>query len=178
MEPLKIVSQKEVNVNTLSFSINEYQIPKIENEDTLINIFLNPLNFKHQDFHQIIREYKETEPAFLGHPFNLEKINVKDFKIFNKEQMLKFFKENVSPYPNNHEEIQSITNKFSEIVNGYDIENFYVISVDFFDKETNEIGECKCEKLFYDAIIYDVYFLIIWVDFKNMKLIVCQSLSD
>ncbi len=188
MNHLQIINQNEFEVEDvhMSFSLNSYNLVSYENERETLNEFINPEIFKHKDFHKVIRDSQDSS-QFLNHSFNLEKIDAEDFKILSKHEVKVFFKNNISPYVeiDNDDKKESVvkavsflTNKFSEIIEKYNSENFYVLNIDSYDSSWNENGNSIDVKLTSHANIYSVYFLIIWIDYDGKKLLVCQSLWD
>src|SRR5688500_6046026 len=85
----KILTRTEMSNNYSGISINEY-IPDIDaDNEEIIDGFLTPDNFKHEDFHSAIRFSKNIE-GFLGHALNLDKVSHKDFKVLTKSELLEF----------------------------------------------------------------------------------------
>lgn len=173
----KILTRTEMSNNYSGFSINEY-IPDIDTDDEkIIDGFLTPDNFKHEDFHSAIR-FSENTKDFLGHALNLDKVSHKDFKVLTKSELLEFFdklwpKENILPL--DKLDIH-LVDKFCSIIKQTPTDKFYLIAREFFDLTIGENANMVDERLLFDITIYNPYCLIIWFDKKTLN--VCEYLAD
>ncbi|PBQ33463.1 hypothetical protein CNR22_17325 [Sphingobacteriaceae bacterium] len=184
MTSFKLLSRSETTSTYSIFSINDYQINPIAiaseaDGEKIMNDFLTPENFKHEDFHKIIRLNEDPTRNFLGHALNLEQISLSDFRKFSKNEAVHFFDRQIpknSLVPLEQEE-RYLLDKFIDILTLSTSPAFYVISRDFFDTELPVDTYFENYKLLYDGIIYNPYFLVLWLSDKNI-LHVCEYLSD
>lgn len=179
MANFKLLTRSETTSTYSIFSINEYKIDAGVEQENIINDFLTPENFKHEDFHKIIRLNEDPARNFLGHALNLEQITLSDFKHFSKVEAIRFFDKQFAKnsLAANEAEDRYLLDKFIEVLNSSECNSFYVISRNFFDVELPVDEYFGNYKLLYDGIIYDPYFLTIWFS-NETTLNVCEFLSD
>lgn len=179
MTNFQILTRSETNSIYSSYSINEYDLDEPADKEQVLKDFLKAENFKHEDFHKIIRLNNDPGRNFLGHALNLEQIEVADFKKFTKKELLAFFRETLKPAVpaaalREEERLQA---KFISMLATIETDSLYLISRDFFDTSLPHEVYFDTHKLLYDGIIYDPYFLLCWFSEKHI-LSVCEYLSD
>lgn len=178
MTDFRILTRSETNSIYSTFSINEYEVDTGPDKEQIIKDFLKPENFKHEDFHKIIRHNEDASRNFLGHALNLEQITLSDFKKFNKNEALDFFdKDFKSTASTITREDKRLQVKFISTLTSVDSNLFYVISRNFFDTTLSYEVYFEDHKLLYDGIVYDAYFLVLWFTEENI-LNACEYISD
>jgi hypothetical protein len=174
-----VLTRSEISTHYSRISHNEYICEGQGSDEELLDAFLNPEHFKHEDFHAAARHSKDAKANFLGHALNLEQIHLSDFKKMDKQQLLQFFNKPIteSINPQTDREEQRLSEKFISLLKAAETEEFYLISKDFFDLNLDAERYFENYKLLYDALIYEPYYLLLWFD--TLKLLhVCEYLSD
>ncbi len=97
--------------------------------------------------------------------FNIDRIKISDFKKLNKEETTKFLFDflNEKDWGDDKNEFATLLNKYFEIHEQFDNNDFYVISKDWFDRDDEKVIEPE-------SWCYIYYFLIISVD-RNSNLL-------
>src|SRR3954469_2412621 len=91
MAKFRIITRTEITTSFSAVSLNEYEVDGTTDKEQVITEFLKPENFKHEDFHSVIRHDTENVNGYLGHALNLEQITLADFKKFGKAETMAFF---------------------------------------------------------------------------------------
>lgn len=143
--------------------IYEYTYPLNTNFDVIIINFIKDEN------------YLIDDRSSLGNPFNFEFINCNDLKKLNRKELYDFFDAFADPKGwSDPKEIKNEIHFFKSITN--ENEEFYMLSIDFFERNNPNLFEFKSEKLNFVANVYLYYFLIFW--FKNDKMYLCLMCLD
>ncbi|MDB5199506.1 MAG: hypothetical protein JWO92_1469 [Chitinophagaceae bacterium] len=183
MKTFKNISQIEVSSAEFSFSINEYKFYEFDSEPDIIASFFKDEFYKREDFSRSMRAaiqfYKEDINSYLKPAFNLKKIGVDDFHKLSKSEALEFIWNNISIWQERKIEEETILfEKVKLFLNASEVENYYVISKDFFDQTLDEKHNPISEKIVFDATIYGYYFIVTWVEIPKNIITVSQFEYD
>lgn len=179
MTTFQILARTEITSNYSIVSINEYKTANTVDKEQIVKDFIKPGNFKHEDFHSRIRLNTDPGAMYLGHALNLEQLELADFKTYTKKQAIGFLDQSLSKDSTQKAEIEEryLLDKLISVISKTESDHYYFISKYFFDTSLDYEAYFNNEKLLYDGIIYDPYFLIIWFNEAGI-LHVCEYLSD
>src|ERR1700761_8880794 len=95
---------------------------------------------------------------FLKRAFDLNKLDVSNFKMFNKEELLQFFDIYAASdtWKDDKEKFASLMYEFKEMFKNETANQFFLIGKEWFDKDSALLSE--------DSEFFIYYFILIWFD--------------
>jgi len=143
-----------------------------KNLNTLVDDFIHTINFKEDALPFFVKKNLGNTESFLKHAFNEEILSIENFKVFNKHELINFFDKYLADddWGSDRGEFERILKKFYTSITKENSDTFFLISKEWFDKESNIFNPF--------AYIYIYYFLIIWFDSDKKLLNVCEWFYD
>lgn len=152
----------EIDESYQGINLTEFAIEAIErmDNDQIVDTFIRSKQFSFDS----LRDCVKTEPdkGYLRRAFNVDKIKVSDFKKTDKDGTSKFLFDfiNEPDWDDDRNEFAKLLDKYFEINNEFEANNFYILSKDWFSKEDDRVIKPE-------SWVYTYYFLIISVDRKS-----------
>jgi hypothetical protein len=155
-------------INLTEFAIC---VDELISNDQIVDIFIRSKQFSFDSFCDFV--ISETDKSYLRKAFDVDKIKITDFKKTDKQGVSKFLFDfiNETDWGDDRNEFAKLLDRYFEIHNEFEDNEFYILSKDWFDKEDKRVLEP--ESWFY---IY--YFLIISVDRKSNFLTLTEWTYD
>jgi hypothetical protein len=175
MPTFKLNSQKEINEDYQGINISQFTYSNAENvsEEFLIDLFFHSKSFTEESIREIIKNDTENRP-FLRQAFEIDLIKMDDFKQTDKNKIIEF----LNDYGNTNDwgdtdgdNFIKLKDKFLEFLTNVKSNNFYLISKEWFDENSEKVREPE-------NWIYSYYFLIIWIDEIDKILTVSEWTYD
>lgn len=180
MPEFKLNFQDDVNIYCQGINLSEFTYSNEENmsEAELVDSFIHSNSFTEDSRRECIKNYT-GEGSFLRQLFEIDLVNLSDFKTLDKEGIIKFlnnFDGLDRPDDKNGVNFDKniffrLKDKFLELSKAARFDNFYLINKKWFDRNDKRVREVE-----YDNFIY--YFLIIWTDEINETLTVSEWTFD
>ncbi|HLP94889.1 MAG TPA: hypothetical protein VK168_12680 [Saprospiraceae bacterium] len=143
---------------------------RIDN-DQIVDIFIHSKQFSFDS----LRDCVKTEPhkGYLRQVFNVDKIKITDFKKTDKQGTSKFLLDlsNEPDWCDDRSDFAKLLDRYFEMHNQLDANDFYILSKDWFVKEDERVIEPE-------NWVYTYYFLIISVDKKSNSLTLTEWTYD
>lgn len=156
----------EIDENYQGINLTEFSIKacKETDNDQIVEIFIRSTNFSVDSLRGVIKNNNENKP-YLRRAFEIDKINVTDFKKKSKEETATFLYDfiNQPDWGDDRNEFAKLLDRYFEIHRQFGENDFYIISKDWFYKGDERVIEP-------DGWAYSYYFLIIMVD-RNLNLL-------
>ena len=164
----------EINENYQGFSLTEFSFElneKVTN-DSVVDAFIHSKHFTSESLRDVVKHNPESKP-YLRQAFDVEQIKIDDFKKLDKVATTKFLVDflNEPDWGEDRSEFAKLLDKYLEIQTPLSDEDYYVISIDWFDKGDKRVLEPE-------DWIYSYYFLIIHTDRKSNTLILTEWSYD
>ena len=155
-----------INLTEFSFTITDEF-----NNDLLVDNFIRSKHFSYDSLRDSMK--KQSATGFLGQAFDIERINIKDFKKYNKQQTTKFLIDflNEPDWADDKNDFAKLLEQYFEIQDKLENEYYYILSKDWFDKNDNRVFEPQ-------NFCYIYYFLIIYIDRASKTLILTEWAYD
>lgn len=146
-------------------------VDEVITNDQIVDTFIRSEHFSFDS----LGDYVKAEPdkGYLRQAFNVYKIEVTDFKKTDKQGVSKFLFGfiNQPDWGDDINEFAKLLDRYFEIYNELGDNEFYILSMDWFDKEDDRVIEPE-------NWVYTYYFLIISVDRKSNLLILTEWSYD
>ncbi len=164
----------EINESYQGINLTEFSIltDNSTNNDQIIQTFIRSTNFSVDSLRDVIKYNSENKP-YLRRAFDIDRINISDFKKKSKEETSTFLYDfiNQSDWGNDRNDFAKLLDKYFEIHNRLGGNNFYIISKDWFDKDDERVIKPE-------SLIYSYYFLIISIDRSSNLLTLTEWTYD
>ena len=136
----------------------------------VIGNFLHSDNFRDFCSPFIVKKYGRENNRFLQGAFNQAALEISDFKIFRKEELVKFFDDysNTNDWGEDRAAFVAVMSDFNEFLRKEGCDSFFLISKDWFKRGDRLLS--------LDSEFYSYYFLIIWLD--NRTINICEWSYD
>lgn len=162
------IDENYQGINLTEFAIN---IDKQMDNDHVVDTFIRSKQFSFDS----LRDCVKAEPGkgYLRQAFNVDKIKITDFKKANKQGVSKFLFDfiNEPDWGDDRSDFAKLLDRYFEILNQLDANDFYILSKDWFGKEDERVIEPE-------SWVYIYYFLIISVDKKSNSLTLTEWTYD
>ncbi|MBF4487419.1 hypothetical protein [Flavobacterium sp. CSZ] len=173
MTILEIIKHIEINENYQGINLTEFSFDADDfvSNDQIVNTFLKSKSFSYDSLPDCVK--REPKKGYLRRAFYMEHIEINDFKKCNNEGLIKFLVDflNEPNWGDDRINFERLLNKYFEIHNPYEKNDFYIISKDWFEEENKKLTEPE-------NLIYIFYFLIISVDRKSKRLTLTEWTYD
>ncbi len=160
MTTFETIRHIEINENYQGINLTEFSIltDNYIDNNQIIQTFIRSTNFSFDSLRDVIKYNSENKP-YLIRAFDIDRINISDFKKKSKEETSTFLYDfiNQSDWGDDRNEFAKLLDKYFEIHDRLGDNDFYIISKDWFDKGDERVFELE-------SLIYSYYFLIISVD--------------
>ena len=163
----------EIDENYQAINLTEFaiKVDKQMDNDKTVDTFIQSKQFSFDS----LRDCAKAEPGkgYLRQAFNVEKIEISDFKKTDKQGVSKFLSDliNEPDWGDDRNDFAKLLDRYFEIHNTYAESDFYIISKDWFDKGNEKVIEPE-------SWVYTYYFLIISVDRNSNVLTLCEWTYD
>lgn len=157
----------EINESYQGINLTEFyfESDKDIDNDTLVDIFIRSTHFSVDCLADVVKNNPENKP-YLRQAFDIDKITIADFKIYNKEGVAEYLLDILNDIDywgdNDREDFKKFLDNYFVIYNKFNDIQFYIISIDWFGEKDQKIVEPE-------SWIYGYYYLIISVD-RNTNL--------
>ena len=166
MTTFETIRHIEIDESYQGINLTEFSILADDNvaNDQIIQAFIRSTNFSFDSLRNVIKDNYENKP-YLKRAFNIDRINISDFKKKSKEETATFLYDliNQPDWGDDRNDFEKLLYKYFEIYKRLESNNFYIISKDWFSKIDEKVIELEWS-------IYSYYFLIISID-RNSNLL-------
>jgi hypothetical protein len=137
-------------------------------EETQLIEFVHSDYFKEFVKPDIVKQTPSERNRFLKGAFNLSNLGFTDFRVFEKEGLIRFFNEYAQSgdWGEDRTEFITIMNSFNHLIENETINKFFLISKEWFRQGDQILSQ--------DSEIYTYYFLILWVNTARKTINVCE----
>lgn len=159
-------SYQGINLTEFDIKVDE----QIDN-DKVVDTFIRSKQFLFDSLRDCVKA--EPDKGYLRQAFNVDKIKITDFKKTDKQGVSKFLSDfiNEPDWSEDRNEFAKLIDKYFEIHNEFEDNDFYILSKDWFDKKDEKVIEPE-------SWVYTYYFLIISVDRKLNSLTLTEWTYD
>ncbi len=142
-------------------------------DNLVIDKFLKSNFFSFDCLPEKVKQNKKNPEINLRQLFDNQKISVEDFQEINENEIGNFFinYSNENDWGEDKKEFKILAEKLKAILKDYPSDKFYLISKDWFDKDSDKMRNPE-------SWIYLYYFLVIWFDKEKKSIIVCELSYD
>jgi len=136
------------------------------------NDFICSESFRENCLPFIIKKKPKEGSRFLQRAFNQDSLNISDFRILTKEDVLLFFSDYATSdgWNDDREDFITLMNGFNEIFKEEPTDHFFLISKEWFDKGNKILSA--------DSEFYIYYFLMVWFDTDKKIINICEWVYD
>jgi len=163
----------EINEGFQVINLTEFAIgvDKQICNDEIIDNFIRSKQFSFDCLRDCVKA--EPDKGYLRQAFDIDKININDFKKTDKKGVSKFLFDfiNEPNWGNDRNEFAKLLDRYFIIHNEFGDNEFYILSKNWFDKEDERVIEPE-------SLIYIYYFLIISLDRKSSSLTLIEWAYD
>jgi hypothetical protein len=154
------IDESYQGLNFTEFGLDEDR--KIDN-DQIVDKFIRSKQFSFDSLRDCVKD--EPDKGYLRQAFNIDRIKISDFRKTDKQGASKFLLDflNEPDWGDDRNDFAKLIDRYFEIQKWSEKSDFYIISKDWFDKDTEKVIEPE-------SWVYTYYFLIILVD-RNMNLL-------
>lgn len=175
MPKFELKSQREINEVYQGVTISEFALTVSKGliERKLIDYFIHSFSFTEESPSERIKNYT-GDIGFLGPAFEIDLLEISDFKQAGKIGVSKFLNDYVEENnwgDTDGDDFVNIKTKYIDFLSNVDASSFYIISKEWFEENHKLLREPE-------NWCYMYYFLIIWVDENNMSLTVSEWKYD
>ena len=158
MTTFNTIKHREIDAQFQAINLTEFifETPTHTDNDQIIEDFIRSKHYSYESLRDCIK--REPKRGYLGQAFEIDKIDIHDFKKFNKQQTTNFLTDlcNDSFYEDN-KDFFYLCDEYFKIHELFGDNTFYVISKDWFEDNDPKVREPA-------RWCYTYYFLIISVD--------------
>ena len=163
----------EIDESYQGINLTEFDVKVDEqiNNDKVVDTFIRSKQFLFDSLRDCVKA--EPDKGYLRRAFNVDKIKIIDFKKTDKQGVSKFLSDfiNEPDWGEDRNEFAKLLDKYFEIHNEFEDNDFYILSKDWFDKEDEKVIEPE-------SWVYTYYFLVISVDRKSNSLTLTEWTYD
>jgi hypothetical protein len=155
-------------INLTEFAIG---VDELISNDQIIDTFIRSKQFSFDSLRDCVKA--EPDKGYLRQAFDIDKIKITDFKKTDKQGVSKFLFDFIHEpdWGDDNIEFAKLLDRYFEIHNEFEDNEFYILSKDWFDKEDERVIEPE-------SWVYTYYFLIISVDRKSNLLTLTEWTYD
>ncbi|WP_215226765.1 hypothetical protein [Echinicola shivajiensis] len=139
--------------------------------DQIVDTFLRTKHFSYDSLRDFIK--KEPDKGYLRQAFDIEKIKISDFKKTDLKGTTKFLSDfiNESEWGDDRNQFSLLLDRYYEIYKELNDNEFYILSIDWFNKDDERLIEPE-------SWCYTYYFLIISLDRNSNTLTLTEWTYD
>jgi hypothetical protein len=159
-------SYQGINLTEFAIKVDEQM-----DNDHIVDTFIRSKQFSFDSLRDCVKA--EPDKGYLRQAFNIDKIEISDFKKTDKQGVSKFLFDflNEPDWGEDRSEFAKLLDRYFEIHNEFGNNEFYILSKDWFDKEDERVMEPE-------SWVYTYYFLIISIDRKSNLLTLTEWTYD
>ncbi|RYX81523.1 hypothetical protein EON73_04770 [bacterium] len=174
MTTFEIKQHIEINESYQGINLTEFSIltDNSTSNDQIVETFIHSNLFSIDSLRDVIKYNSENKP-YLRRAFNIDRINISDFKKKSKLETSTFLYNflNEPDWGDDRNDFAKLLDKYLKIHTTLGGNNFYIISKEWFDKGDERVIEPVW-------LIYSYYFLIISIDRSSNLLTLTEWAYD
>jgi hypothetical protein len=168
---MNFINQIQISENNQGFYLTEFQLDsEVDNSYySLIDQFIKSDRFTYDCLPEMIKKNKNNPDFYLRQLFDNEKISSFDFQRLDINGLIDFF-DNYANHNDGGEDQEDFLKVYADFKTKLSVNksvDYFLLSKDSFNSDSEKIRNPE-------GWIYIYYFLVIWVDRQEKKLLICE----